>query len=87
MQKATFTICVISDESTVTQYFDSFDKIKDIFKISYSENHYGLPIYCKGFYTKDNSIFTVTTSGNNRGSRPGTGGTRPPIGGGGRGRH
>lgn len=87
LQKATFTICVISDESTVTQYFDSFDKIKDIFKISYSENHYGLPIYCKGFYTKDNSIFTVTTSGNNRGSRPGTGGTRPPIGGGGRGRH
>lgn len=63
LQKSTCTICVISDESTITQYFDSFDKIKDIFKISYSENHYGLPIYCKGFYTKDNSIFKVTTGG------------------------
>ena len=76
LQKSTCTICVISDESTITQYFDSFDKIKDIFKISYSEIHYGLPIYCKGFYTKDNSIFTVTTSGIGSGSRPGAG-TRP----------
>ena len=61
LQKATFTICVISDDSTVTQYFDSFDKIKEIFKISFSENNYGLPIYCKGYYTKDNSIFKVST--------------------------
>lgn len=61
LQKATFTICVISDDSTATQYFDSFDKIKEIFKISFSENNYGLPIYCKGYYTKDNSIFKVST--------------------------
>ena len=38
-----------------------FDKIKEIFKISFSENNYGLPIYCKGYYTKDNSIFKVST--------------------------
>lgn len=74
LQKATLTICVISDESNVTQYFDSFDKIKDIFKISYSENHYGLPIFCKGYYTKDNSIFSITINTNSSG--------RPPVGGG-----
>lgn len=72
LQKATVTICVISDETKETQYFDSFDKIKDVFKISYSEYHYGLPILCKGYYTKDHSIFTVTTSIGS-GRRPSTG--------------
>lgn len=66
LQKASFTICVISDESNVTQYFDSFDKVKDIFKVSFSENNYGLPIFCKGYYTKDNSIFTVSTGSTQR---------------------
>lgn len=45
---------------------NSLDDIKNAFKINYSEVYFGLPIFCKGYYTKDNSVFTLTTNSGRR---------------------
>ncbi len=63
LQKSTITVHLISDDSkgAVNQNFDSLDEIKNAFQLSYSEANIGLPIFCKGYYTKDNSIFKLVT--------------------------
>lgn len=63
LQKSVITLYVISDNSdgNAEQFFSSLDDIKKTFTISYSEANIGLPIICKGCYTKDNSIFTMKT--------------------------
>ncbi len=74
LQKSTITLYLISDDTTgeANQFFNSLDDIKNAFKIDYSESNFGLPIFCKGYYTKDNSVFTLTT-GSGRQTDP----TRP----------
>ncbi len=74
LQKSTITLYLISDDTQgeANQFFDSLDDIKNAFKIKYSDSNFGLPIFCKGYYTKDNSIFTLTTD-SSRPTRP----TRP----------
>lgn len=64
LQKSTITLYLISDDTQgeANQFFNSLDDIQSAFKINYSESNFGLPIFCKGFYTKDNSIFKITTS-------------------------
>lgn len=62
LQKSTITLYLISDDTKGDQFFNSLDDIQNAFKINYSESNFGLPIFCKGFYTKDNSIFKMTTS-------------------------
>ena len=80
LQKSTITLYLISDDTSgeANQFFNSLDDIKNAFKINYSESNFGLPIFCKGYYTKDNSLFTITTSSSSRNPsvRPG-GGIRP----------
>ncbi len=79
LQKSTITIYVISDntDGNVNQYFSSIDEIKNAFKVSYSQYSPGLPIICKGYYTKDHSVFKIgirvpnnpnTGSGSDRGT-------------------
>lgn len=62
--KSTITLYLISDDTQgeANQFFNSLDDIKNAFKINYSEVNFGLPIFCKGYYTKDNSVFTLTTA-------------------------
>ena len=62
--KSTITLYLISDDTQgeANQFFNSLDYIKNAFKINYSEVNFGLPIFCKGYYTKDNSVFTLTTA-------------------------
>lgn len=81
LQKSTITLYLISDDTNgnVNQFFNSLDDIKNAFQINYTDANYGLPIFCKGYYTKDNSIFTLTTgrspsrdSGNRDSGRPTT---------------
>lgn len=64
LQKSTITLYLISDDTngSANQFFNSLDDIKNAFQINYSEANFGLPIFCKGYYTKDNSLFTLTTS-------------------------
>ena len=59
--KSTITLYLISDDTQgeANQFFNSLDDIKNAFKINYSEVNFGLPIFCKGYYTKDNSVFTL----------------------------
>lgn len=80
LQKSTITLYLISDDTkgNVNQFFNSLDDIKNAFQLNYSEANFGLPIFCNGYYTKDNSLFTITTSsgGRNPSVRPG-GGSRP----------
>ena len=66
--KSTITLYLISDDTQgeANQFFNSLDDIKNAFKINYSEVNFGLPIFCKGYYTKDNSVFTLTTSSGRR---------------------
>lgn len=61
LQKSTITIYVISDntEGDANQYFSSLDEIQNAFKVSYSQYAPGLPIICKGCYTKDHSVFNI----------------------------
>lgn len=61
LQKSTITIYVISDNTSgnVGGYFSSLDEIKNAFTVSYSTSNPGLPIICKGCYTKDNSFYKV----------------------------
>ena len=68
LQKSTITLYLISDDTKgeANQFFNSLDDIQRAFKINYSESNFGLPIFCKGFYTKDNSIFKITTSQSTR---------------------
>ena len=68
LQKTTITLYLISDDTKgeANQFFNSLDDIQRAFKINYSESNFGLPIFCKGFYTKDNSIFKITTSQSTR---------------------
>lgn len=63
LQKSTITIYVISDNTSgnVNEYFSSLDEIKNAFTVSYTDFAPGLPIICKGFYTKDNSVYKVAT--------------------------
>lgn len=78
LQKSTITLYLISDDTdgNVNQFFDSLDDIKNAFRINYSEANVGLPIFCKGYYTKDNSVFTLTTgAGRDSGGR-GSGSSR-----------
>jgi thiol-activated cytolysin len=91
LQKSTITLYLISDDTNgeANQYFSSLDDIKNAFQINYSEANFGLPIFCIGYYTKDNSLFTLTTGGNSRrdsgrdsGSRRDSGGTTTPRPGG-----
>jgi|GEM_PF-1466501 len=72
LQRSTITLYLISDdtEGNANQFFNSLDDIKNAFKINYSESNFGLPIFCKGYYTKDNSVFTLTTSSNSGRTRP-----------------
>lgn len=74
LQKSTITLYLISDDTdgSANQYFSSLDEIKRAFQINYSEANIGLPILCKGFYTKNNDIFTMNT-GSGRGSDSGSG--------------
>ena len=87
LQKSTITIYVISDNSdgNVSNFFSSLDEIKNAFTISYTEYNPGLPIMCKGYYTKDFSIFNIKVPipQNNNNNDTGNGGSRP----GGSGRH
>lgn len=64
LQKSTITIYVISDntDGNTNEFFSSLDEIKNAFKISYSDFAPGLPIVCKGCYTKDNSVYKVDVS-------------------------
>lgn len=68
LQKSTITLYLISDDTKgeANQFFNSLDDIQRAFKINYSESNFGLPIFCKGFYTKDNSIFKITISQSTR---------------------
>ena len=61
--KSTITLYLISDDTQgeANQFFNSLDDIKNAFKINYSEVNFGLPIFCKGYYTKDNSVFTLNS--------------------------
>ena len=61
--KSTITLYLISDDTQgeANQFFISLDDIKNAFKINYSEVNFGLPIFCKGYYTKDNSVFTLNS--------------------------
>lgn len=76
LQKSTITLYLISDDTdgSANQFFVSLDAIKNAFQINYTDANYGLPIYCKGHYTKDNSLFTLTTGRDSgRGSDSGSG--------------
>lgn len=82
LQKSTITIYVISDntEGDANQYFSSLDEIQNAFKVSYSQYAPGLPIICKGCYTKDHSVFNIYVPvprdpGNTNGGRHSGGGT------------
>ncbi|MBD5355307.1 MAG: hypothetical protein HDR85_10470 [Bacteroides sp.] len=97
LQKSTITIYVISDntDGNVNQYFSSIDEIKNAFKVSYSQYSPGLPIICKGYYTKDHSVFKIgipvptNPGGSNKGngSNRGSGSRHPGAGSGTGGRH
>lgn len=73
LQKSTITLYVISDDTNgeTDQFFTSLEDIKNAFKLSYSEYNFGLPILCKGYYTKDHSLFTIGTSSPNDGRSSG----------------
>lgn len=75
LQKSVITLYVISDnsEGNTDQFFSSLDDIKKTFTLAYSESNIGLPIICKGCYTKDNSVFTMATyTANGRGYNGGS---------------
>lgn len=64
LQKSSITLYLISDDTSgqCNQFFNSLDDIKKAFQLNYSETNFGLPIFCKGYYTKDNSLFTVANN-------------------------
>lgn len=76
LQKSTITLYLISDDTNgnANQFFSSLDDIKNAFQLNYTDANIGLPILCKGYYTKNNSIFILTTSSySGRGSERGSG--------------
>ena len=62
LQKSTITLYLIADDTNgeANHFFDSLDDIKQAFQINYTNGNIGLPIFCKGYYTKDNTLFTVS---------------------------
>lgn len=71
LQKSTITLYLIADDTNGegNHFFDSLDDIKQAFQINYSDGNIGLPIFCKGYYTKDNTLFTLSEKNNNQNFR------------------
>ena len=82
LQKSSIVLYIISDDTNgdTSQFFDSIDGIKKSFSLNYSEANFGLPIFCNGFYTKDNTRFTITETSSGGSTRPGSGSSRRDSG-------
>lgn len=63
LHKSQIILLTVSDINQEAEIKTTFDDLNSFLKNPFMNgNTYGYPIYCKGFYAKDNSIFKITTS-------------------------
>jgi hypothetical protein len=68
LSESAVTIYAKSNDSNEYKFGTSFEHLLDAVNITYSEDSYGLPVFCQGRYTKDGSVFYLPQTNSNTNS-------------------